>query len=408
MRKMFKIMYVILVAFILLIIIFPINIYAKEIDKTGIFHAMAKIQKDLEDYGFEGTYNAQNGDNQELTWDMNSNIHITKENIKEASSTTGMPTMVLKYYATIKTKNMGKKSISENNIEQLKNKVREVLSNQGLEYNGELAEGNNRIDWKAHAKVTITDKKEPFYYYEEETKYKYKINIWGDNFVKDQNQVVWGIMLGFLEKVEDINDYRWVDVKGATLYTNNGNSMKAEGTIAGGTKVYVKTKYKERIGGRLWALLDNEKYIVASNLVDREITQEEVDAAQKELGNSGNGSNAADGGVISDGNAISFMNQGTAFTDPTTNANSYKPADLTTADTGELTTMAGTIIGIVRNIGVVLGVIFLTVLGLRYMFASIAEKAEYKETMMPYVLGAILLMAGTVLVDVIYHVATTW
>lgn len=128
---------------------------------------------------------------------------------------------------------------------------------------------------------------------------------------------------------------------------------------------------------------------------------------QNPTGGTDPGGGSGNGGGIEDGTVIGSLNTGTAFTDPTTDANAYKPTDLTTADTGDLTIIAGKIIGIVRNIGVVLGVIFLTVLGLRYMFASIAEKAEYKETMMPYVLGCVLLMAGTVLVDFIYNIATT-
>jgi len=96
---------------------------------------------------------------------------------------------------------------------------------------------------------------------------------------------------------------------------------------------------------------------------------------------------------------------GTNMIDPTQNPEGYKPDDITTSDMGDLMTKAGKIIGVIRNIGVVVGVIGLSALGLRYMFASLEEKAEYKQTMMPFVLGCVLLMAGTVVIDFIYQVA---
>ncbi len=40
------------------------------------------------------------------------------------------------------------------------------------------------------------------------------------------------------------------------------------------------------------------------------------------------------------------------------------------------------------------------------MIGSASEKAEYKKTMIPYVVGAVLVFAGTSLVKVIYSLAT--
>ena len=66
-------------------------------------------------------------------------------------------------------------------------------------------------------------------------------------------------------------------------------------------------------------------------------------------------------------------------------------------DTGELSEFANTIITIIRNVGIVLAVIMLMVIGVKYMLGSAEEKAEYKKTMMPYLVGAVLLfMAGTI------------
>ena len=52
-------------------------------------------------------------------------------------------------------------------------------------------------------------------------------------------------------------------------------------------------------------------------------------------------------------------------------------------------------------------VIFLLILGIKYMMGSASEKAEYKKTMIPYIVGAVLIFAGTSLVRVIYSLSTS-
>lgn len=60
------------------------------------------------------------------------------------------------------------------------------------------------------------------------------------------------------------------------------------------------------------------------------------------------------------------------------------------------------IIGVLQTVGVVISVIVLIVLGIKYMMGSAEEKAEYKKTMMPYVIGAALIFAASALAQVIY------
>lgn len=82
--------------------------------------------------------------------------------------------------------------------------------------------------------------------------------------------------------------------------------------------------------------------------------------------------------------------------------NDYRPDDPTTGDAAIMTGKAGVIIGIVRNISAVVAVIALMVIGLKYMFGSVEEKANYKATMMPYIIGCVMAVAGTTLVSFIY------
>ena len=64
--------------------------------------------------------------------------------------------------------------------------------------------------------------------------------------------------------------------------------------------------------------------------------------------------------------------------------------------------IANIIVGVVRGIGTAIALLTLTIIGVKYIMGSVQEKAEYKQTMWPYIIGAILIFAGSTLVDIIY------
>ena len=76
------------------------------------------------------------------------------------------------------------------------------------------------------------------------------------------------------------------------------------------------------------------------------------------------------------------------------------------ADT-QITKVGGNIVNIIQIVGIVIAVIVLLVIGIKYMIGSASEKAEYKKTMIPYIVGAVLVFAGTSLVKVIYSLANS-
>ena len=63
------------------------------------------------------------------------------------------------------------------------------------------------------------------------------------------------------------------------------------------------------------------------------------------------------------------------------------------------------IITVLTVIGTVISVIVLIILGLKYMMGSVEERAEYKKTMMPYVIGAALVFAASAIAGMIYSFA---
>ena len=73
----------------------------------------------------------------------------------------------------------------------------------------------------------------------------------------------------------------------------------------------------------------------------------------------------------------------------------------------DLTKVGNNIVTIIQVVGIVIAVIVLLVIGIKYMMGSASEKAEYKKTMIPYIVGAVLIFAGTSLVRVIYSLSTS-
>ena len=79
-------------------------------------------------------------------------------------------------------------------------------------------------------------------------------------------------------------------------------------------------------------------------------------------------------------NAVSVG--GIDITPDTTNANA------------NMGTVGSKVLGIIRVGGTLIAVGTIMILGIKYMMGSAEEKAEYKKTMIPYLIGAILLFAG--------------
>ena len=69
--------------------------------------------------------------------------------------------------------------------------------------------------------------------------------------------------------------------------------------------------------------------------------------------------------------------------------------------------LGGQIVGIIQVVGIVVAVVILLILGIKYMTGSAQEKAEYKKTMIPYIIGAALVFAATTILNVIFNLATS-
>lgn len=67
----------------------------------------------------------------------------------------------------------------------------------------------------------------------------------------------------------------------------------------------------------------------------------------------------------------------------------------------------GTIIGVIRTIGIGIAIIMLTYIAIKYMSASPDGKAEFKKSATGYIVGAVVLFATSGILTIIQKFATT-
>ncbi len=77
------------------------------------------------------------------------------------------------------------------------------------------------------------------------------------------------------------------------------------------------------------------------------------------------------------------------------------------ANVTQINTVGSNIVSIVTTIGIIVAVVILLVLGIKYMMGSAAEKAEYKKTMIPYLIGAVLIFSASAIAKAIIAVTST-
>lgn len=99
---------------------------------------------------------------------------------------------------------------------------------------------------------------------------------------------------------------------------------------------------------------------------------------------------------------ITIMFPSVSRASATINPNSYEPDKLQESDVSGFETFGGRIAGIIQIIGTMVSVGTMIILGIRYVAASADEKAEYRERMIPYFIGAVLLFGASNIVNIIY------
>lgn len=91
------------------------------------------------------------------------------------------------------------------------------------------------------------------------------------------------------------------------------------------------------------------------------------------------------------------------ITDPILNPSSYDPTN-SSPSTHKTASIIGVLVGTVRVVGTVVAIVAIAILGIKYMLGSTENKAKYKETMVPYVIGVIMLVATVNILGMLYNI----
>ena len=86
---------------------------------------------------------------------------------------------------------------------------------------------------------------------------------------------------------------------------------------------------------------------------------------------------------------------------------STEPTDPANPGLKEVFNFGRTIVTILQAVGIVVAVVVILVIGIKYIMGSAEEKAEYKKTMIPYLVGAVLIFGATTIVNVVYNLSNS-
>ncbi len=92
------------------------------------------------------------------------------------------------------------------------------------------------------------------------------------------------------------------------------------------------------------------------------------------------------------------------YAKPIVNTNDYGQGNL--GNNTKALGIVGTILSVIQIVGVIVAVISISILGIKYMTGSVEQKAEYKKTMIPFIIGVALIVASTTIIKAIYTIVS--
>lgn len=74
----------------------------------------------------------------------------------------------------------------------------------------------------------------------------------------------------------------------------------------------------------------------------------------------------------------------------------------TPTNTTNILTLVNKILGFLQWAAIIGGVLIITILGIKYMMGSLEEKADYKKSMIPLIVGIIVVMGATTIANILF------
>lgn len=73
-------------------------------------------------------------------------------------------------------------------------------------------------------------------------------------------------------------------------------------------------------------------------------------------------------------------------------------------DMSKVSEIGGKVVNAITTIAIVISVIVLTVIGIKYIIGSTQEKAEYKKSLIPLVVGILVIIFASTIVKVLFSI----
>lgn len=74
------------------------------------------------------------------------------------------------------------------------------------------------------------------------------------------------------------------------------------------------------------------------------------------------------------------------------------------ADLGSVKTTSANILATIRNVAAIAAVFVITILGIKYMMGSVEEKAGYKKSFIPLIVGIVVIVAATTIASFLFTI----
>lgn len=81
--------------------------------------------------------------------------------------------------------------------------------------------------------------------------------------------------------------------------------------------------------------------------------------------------------------------------------NNLKPT--TPTNTTDVMTVVSNVLGFIQWAAIIGGIIIISVLGIKYMMGSLEEKAEYKKSLIPLIVGIVVVMGATSIASILFN-----
>lgn len=86
------------------------------------------------------------------------------------------------------------------------------------------------------------------------------------------------------------------------------------------------------------------------------------------------------------------------------NPDDYKTAEPSATEVKDMYSFGGRVAGVIQVVGTMVSAGTMIIIGIKYVVASAEEKADYKDRMIPYFIGAVLLFGASNIVKILYNI----